>query len=1157
MRLLSLDLERYGPFTDRQLVFPRDAKLCVVIGENEAGKSCSLAAITDLLFGIENRTRYDFLHEGSAMRVGAAIETRDGRQLTFKRRKGNKNVLLDEAGQSIGDDALAPFLGGLSRNVFCSAFGLTKEALRAGGEEMTKNDGELGATLFAAASGLRGLTDLRAQFDREADSIFTPNASKERRFYQALARYDDSRRAIRESEVRAGDWKGLNDRIEALGGSLRELKDQRAGKASESARLSRLKRIAPLVRQIDMDLERVQDLGTLPDVAPGFAARLRSHLNEVATSAHGLALAKNATEAAQRELAQISVDAPMLEAAGRVLELFAGLGAFRNDRRDLPRIRAEVEDFEGELRSLATRLGLGPHTSVADRQPADAALALVQSLASNFRAIAETQETNARLLRSEVESLADLKKTQAGHGELRDPRPLRDALVGLEPVLKQLGKRRDVELSVETETRALKEEASRLRPPVPDLDALARAPLPGQAAITGFQNEKLAAEEALRLEQQRAADASGLIEEISARLATLAMAGPVPTPEAIAEVRGLRAVEWTRLRATLFQAPQALAGSDLAQSVVRFEGHTDRADHLADEAVSSAEQVASHASDTRQLRDAGDKLQALHDAIQERELKRAALQQEWSALWSGTQIAPGMPAEMSGWLTSASALLARRDKLEIERALLASIDRDVGEIEPRLRELGTKAGLSEAGSLPVELLVHGLRDRIQVLGAEWENTRGLEASIEDALGRVSKLEGEASKLSERHRAWSAQWKPAVQAIGFDTATPEQAEAALIAWREAPVIIRERENRERRVAGMERDTAHFETQAAALASALAPDLASQPAEQLAEELNTRLLAARQAETLRTEGVRRVNDLVRVQEDAERSAKAADKARDALIADLPNDTDLEALCDCLAGREALFASLGERRSNLVSVGDGIGEEDLRAELIAFQPDAVEAELQQLAADASELDRQFNETFAEHNRAVHEREALETGVGAEVALQQRRNAEAELAAATRDWAVLKIGALYLSAAVERRREGQHDPLVTRAGELFETLTGGSFVGLGQDFDSNDVPHLIGVKPSGERKNTSVMSEGARDQLYLALRLAYLEDYAERSEPAPFIGDDIFASSDARRTARGLKALAAIGDRVQPILFTHHDYVVDIARKELGSDVAIIELA
>jgi chromosome segregation protein len=60
--------------------------------------------------------------------------------------------------------------------------------------------------------------------------------------------------------------------------------------------------------------------------------------------------------------------------------------------------------------------------------------------------------------------------------------------------------------------------------------------------------------------------------------------------------------------------------------------------------------------------------------------------------------------------------------------------------------------------------------------------------------------------------------------------------------------------------------------------------------------------------------------------------------------------------------------------------------------------------------------------------------------------------------------------------------------------------------------------------------MSTGERDQLYLTPRLAYLQDYATRTEPPPLFGDDLFATFDEDRTAHGLTALAAIGQRVQP---------------------------
>jgi chromosome segregation protein len=101
-----------------------------------------------------------------------------------------------------------------------------------------------------------------------------------------------------------------------------------------------------------------------------------------------------------------------------------------------------------------------------------------------------------------------------------------------------------------------------------------------------------------------------------------------------------------------------------------------------------------------------------------------------------------------------------------------------------------------------------------------------------------------------------------------------------------------------------------------------------------------------------------------------------------------------------------------------------------------------------------------------------------------------------------------------------------------------------------------LVGARRGGERLLVAGLSEGTRDQLYLALRLAYIEDYASRAEAPPFIGDDVFASFDLARTGHGLEALAAIGDRVQPILFTHHPHVVEQAEARLGETADIVRI-
>ena len=72
MRFERLALAPYGRFENREILFRPDAALHVLFGPNEAGKTTTLSAIADLLFGFEARTDYGFAHGMPNLRVGAA-----------------------------------------------------------------------------------------------------------------------------------------------------------------------------------------------------------------------------------------------------------------------------------------------------------------------------------------------------------------------------------------------------------------------------------------------------------------------------------------------------------------------------------------------------------------------------------------------------------------------------------------------------------------------------------------------------------------------------------------------------------------------------------------------------------------------------------------------------------------------------------------------------------------------------------------------------------------------------------------------------------------------------------------------------------------------------------------------------------------------------
>ncbi len=88
-----------------------------------------------------------------------------------------------------------------------------------------------------------------------------------------------------------------------------------------------------------------------------------------------------------------------------------------------------------------------------------------------------------------------------------------------------------------------------------------------------------------------------------------------------------------------------------------------------------------------------------------------------------------------------------------------------------------------------------------------------------------------------------------------------------------------------------------------------------------------------------------------------------------------------------------------------------------------------------------------------------------------------------------------------------------------------------------------VVALRPDGTACPAERLSEGARDQLYLALRLAAIGGHAAQTEPLPFIADDLLASFDDRRARASLRVLADFGAVTQTILFTHHDHIAAMA--------------
>lgn len=85
MKILQINLSAFGPFTDQSLDLSGGSEgLHVIYGPNEAGKSASLRALMQMLYGIPERSSDDFVHPYAKMRIGALLRHSDGAELNAR-----------------------------------------------------------------------------------------------------------------------------------------------------------------------------------------------------------------------------------------------------------------------------------------------------------------------------------------------------------------------------------------------------------------------------------------------------------------------------------------------------------------------------------------------------------------------------------------------------------------------------------------------------------------------------------------------------------------------------------------------------------------------------------------------------------------------------------------------------------------------------------------------------------------------------------------------------------------------------------------------------------------------------------------------------------------------------------------------------------------
>ncbi|OHV26118.1 hypothetical protein EOS93_10770 [Rhizobium sp. RMa-01] len=1146
MRLRRLDLTRYGKFTDHSIDFGAARQgspdLHIVYGLNEAGKSTTFAAYLDLLYGIGERSTYNFLHPYNTMKVGARLEFDDA-EYELTRLKLRTGSLVDDRGQAVNEALLAGALGGIGREAYRTMFSLDDQSLKEGGNAIIQSKGELGELLFSASSGLAGLSRSLVTAADEANVIYKKRSSSTKlaELKRSLEVLKAERNAI---DTLASSYSALKSTHEQAEAAYAATTLELAGAKTRHQQLTRLLGALPAaleLRRLDTDAAGMHDLPRPP--SEWFA--LLPQLSRDETRLQAL------VETADRTLRQltdeieaIAIDDKALAVAAHMDMLDQGRARYLAAESDLPKRRLALAEQEGVLvRLLADLEQPGHATPEALLLPASL-IGMIRDLIERRSGVEAKLAAAGRELVRARENLERLSKEDSSQNGAAVLDPAR--LGRIEAALSRLtGSDLAVRLTMEERTlvqakRMQANQFAQLAPWTGDAAALQLTSAAEPRQIEAWRGQATAIDKRIGDHEARLRDLGTEQALTKARIAAFVAGGSIDDAEA-ARLRAERDAAWQAHLTSLNAETARTFEARMRQDDMLSAGRLSRAQELAELRQFRQTEAATAAAIERQ-RELLAEARAEHDALAERigGLLPGAIEYDAEAA--------GRIAMLDAWSSKRAAALAAWDDLQRAEDAAEGLRLDLDKHAATLAASLADAGLGDADRLPVADLMQAANDMLAAGKAERAARQAHEKAVGDLSHDLRERERDQQEAEATIAAWDREWAEALSRSWFADKAGSMAavRAMLNALGTLPAILKERDDLASRVAAMERDQEQFRGDIAGLLADCGLSRSASDTLASANALAERHEAARHAAQLRADRQADLEKQLEKRRALEEDLAVHNACKNELTGYFAADSlaSVEAFLNQARERDRLEERAATLRGQITEALRATSFSDAERRLVDVDADAVERDAMELGARIEDLTERAKLLYSDVSLARQKLEAVGGDDAVARIEAKRRTVFLEIEELAVRHLTLRAGTLAAEQALHIYREKHRSSMMNRASEAFHLITGGNYSGLTTQPD-RDREILIGVSRDGGSKLADAMSTGTQFQLYLALRLAGYEEFAALRPPVPFVADDIMESFDNPRSEEVFRLLGDMAKVGQVIYLTHHWHLCEIARQ------------
>ncbi len=1157
MRIERFDLLAYGPFTERSLdLSAENGGFQIIYGDNEAGKSTALRALTGWLFGIPGRTSDNFLHNNSQLRIGGKLKLSNNQELEFVRRKGVKGTVLNpNTDTAINDAKLQLFIpGGIDENLFIKLYGINYERLITGGQELLEQSGELGQALFSAASGTANLRQLLSDLQDGADEYFKPRATT-KKVNQDITRFKEAIKESKEASLPVAEWKSMQKEYEKSLKEIKTVEEEIAAVNKENSRLERLNRVkGPLAerRNLLLKISEMEDVLIMP---LDFNESRKEALHKLQTSKEQKEKAEGKLTLLKKEAAALQVREELVSNEEEIMEIYRDLGAVEKTIKDLPQ-------QDGKRRQLRNEAEKKLSTVRTDMKIDDAEK--LRPLLNNKKWIFNLATQHDLLKQKETGAETNLKEFETRQKsikrELASIPPATFKVNELKAEVAAVRKAGDLEKRLaETQKRADEAQAacvsefSRLGRFSGTIDAFLATAMPVPHTLDIFEKRLDEHTTTIRDLQRKEKELAEEYRAAHKTLQTLLAEGEVPSVKELHNLRASRDKAWQLIKGKYIEQ------TDVEGELLEFAPATDlprlyenkitAADHLSDQLRLAADQVVKRAELEARLGDLKHRQKQNTEDIRIASEELAKEQNQWQIIWEPLGIDPGKPGEMKQWLLRAENLVKNLHSSKTLNEEALKLKEQLSRLKESIaRQIQNFDSAKDPVDMSLEAMISLCEQKVEQVEDLNAQKKKLEHELEETAIKIKKQQEELEQIRQDKTDWQQEWSQAIEGLAVKPDLhPHHATERfeqLLAFFES---YDQSEELRKRIYGMELVEKKFEEKVFNFAGSINFPSEGKAANIIASELHRFLSESREAKASLKKIEHQINDLQKEIKESNIAIKTADNQLAALRqqAAVENNDQLESIAEKSHQKRTLLEELNKLEQELARSGDGLGLEALEKEASESDVDAVENDLSRIKSELKELQDKRDQLRDQSQTLLYDIKANDGSARAANASAEAEEHLASLTSNVENYLRLQIASLILEQQIENYRQKNQAPVLCRAGQLFSRLTLGSFASLRDEINEDGKPVLLGIRPNNTEVTVDGMSDGTRDQLHLSLRLATLEQHLEHGEPMPFIVDDILIGFDDDRTRACLEILADLSNKTQVILFTHHRRVIDLSKE------------